>query len=193
MAIVTISGTPGSGKSTLGRLLAKRLGYAYHSIGELRRRFAAEKGVTIAELNRRSAAGEEDTDTAFDRFLASLGGQDRIVVDARLGFHFLPHSIKLFVDADERVRAERLLARESIAERAATLAEAVRMNRERIASDQERYRKYYNLDPFRPEQYDLVLDSARKSPEELVEEVVTRFFTRTRGDAPRPGMKNQET
>ena len=34
--IITISGLPGSGKSTIGKMLAKKLGYKFYSMGDLR-------------------------------------------------------------------------------------------------------------------------------------------------------------
>jgi cytidylate kinase len=175
MAIITITGTPGSGKSSLAKLLAKRLGYKHHSVGDLRRMFAAEKGITLSELNRRSETGEEDTDTSFDDHQQSLAREDDVVIDSRLGFHFLPQSIKLFVDADETVRAHRLMMRDGVAESARSVEEAKRMNRARVESDRRRYHKYYGVDPFRMENYDLVLDSTRTTAEELAEQVLAQL------------------
>ncbi len=176
MAIISITGTPGSGKSTLAKALAKALGYRHYSIGDLRRKAAAEAGLTLAEYNKRSETGEEDTDTAFDEYQQRLGKQeDGFVIDSRLGFHFIPQSIKLFVDADETVRAERLLKRESVAEAPESIEHAKRLNRERTESDRARYLHYYSLDPFEQRHYDLVLDSTEQTPEELVAQVLERF------------------
>jgi cytidylate kinase len=44
--IITLSGYPGSGKSTAGKLLAAKLGYNRYSIGDLQRRLAAEHNLT---------------------------------------------------------------------------------------------------------------------------------------------------
>ena len=48
--IISISGTPGSGKSTVGEILAKRLGFEHYSMGDFQRSLAQEKGITILEL-----------------------------------------------------------------------------------------------------------------------------------------------
>lgn len=176
MAIITITGSPGSGKSTLAKLLAKTLGYQHYSIGDMRRKLAEDRGITLAELNRRSESGEEDTDTPVDEYQRTLGEtEDNFVVDGRTGTICIPHSIKLFVDADETVRAHRLLERKSVAENAQSLEEAKRMNRERMESDRKRYIKYYRTDIFRHERYDLVLDSTRTPPDGLVEQVLKKF------------------
>lgn len=176
MAIITITGTPGSGKSTLAKALARKLGYRHYSIGDLRRKAAVEEGVSLAEYNKKSETGEEDTDTAFDAYQRKLGEtEDNFVMDSRLGWHFIPHSLKLFVDADEEVRARRLLQRESVAEHPASVEQARVLNAERTASDSARYLKYYGIDPFQHAHYDLLLDSTTKTPEELVEIILERF------------------
>lgn len=176
VTIITITGTPGSGKSTLAKLLAEKLGYKHYSIGDKRRKLAEERGITLAELNRRSETGEEDTDTPVDEYQRRLGlHEDDFVIDGRTGTIFIPHSLKLLLDANEEVRARRLLARDSVAENASSLAEAKQMNRERVESDRKRYIKYYGVDIWDKQRYDLVLDSTHHSPEELVAQVLARF------------------
>ena len=44
-----------------------------------------------------------------------------------------------------------------------------------MKSDRARYEKYYHVDPFQEEHYDLILDSTTKSPDELVAEVLQKF------------------
>ena len=88
--IITISGAPGSGKTTVARLLAKKLGYRHYSIGDLRGEIALRKGITIDELNK---LGEKDpsSDREVDEYLESLGKkEDNLVIDCRMGFHFIP-------------------------------------------------------------------------------------------------------
>ena len=47
---ITISGPPGSGKTTVGRLLAQRLGCEFVSTGTVFREMAAERGLSLAEF-----------------------------------------------------------------------------------------------------------------------------------------------
>lgn len=49
---IAISGYPGAGKSTTGKLLAKYLGYNFFSAGDFRRMAATELGVDIDTLNK---------------------------------------------------------------------------------------------------------------------------------------------
>ena len=43
--IITISGWPGSGKTSVGKLLSKKLGYQFYSMGDLRGKVALEKNL----------------------------------------------------------------------------------------------------------------------------------------------------
>lgn len=175
MVIITINGTPGSGKSTFARLLAKRLNYKFYSVGDERRASAELRGITLAEFNK-LGEGEEDTDTRFDQFQKKLAEKgESFVIDSRLGFFFIPKSIKIFLDADEEVRAERFLERESVGEHPHSITEAKRMNRERVQCDVRRYMTHYGVNPYDKQMFDIVLDSTTKSPNQLVDEVVERF------------------
>lgn len=176
MAIVTIAGTACSGKTTLAKLLAERIGYKHYSMGSIRRQMAVERGIPLEELNRRSASGEEDTDTPVDEYQRKLGlTEDNFTVDGRTGFHFIPHSIKVFLDAEKETRAKRLYQRESVGEKPVSLEHAREMLDEHRESERQRYHKYYEIDIWDHGNYDLVLDSTCESPEELVEEILRRF------------------
>ncbi len=47
---ITLSGLAGSGKSTVGKQLAKALKLDFHSIGEISRNKAKEKNMSISEF-----------------------------------------------------------------------------------------------------------------------------------------------
>ena len=106
--IITIAGLSGSGKSTVAGLVAEKLGYRLYSIGEIRRRMALERGMTLDELNR---LGEKHdfTDREVDEYQQRLGKEeDNIVIEGRTGAFFVPHSFKAFLKAGIRERAERI-------------------------------------------------------------------------------------
>ncbi len=62
MGVIAISGQAASGKTTVARELANRLNYRFVSIGELFRRIAVERGVSLLELHRIA-----ETDFSIDR------------------------------------------------------------------------------------------------------------------------------
>jgi cytidylate kinase len=76
-------------------------------------------------------------------------------------------AFKVWLTCDEDERIRRLVDRDG-----ADPDEQRRATRERVAQESDRYRRYYGADPSDPSIYDLVLDSTRRSPAELVEDVV---------------------
>lgn len=162
--IITITGTPGSGKTTIGRALAERLGYEFFSTGMLRRQMAKEKGLTLEEYNK---LGEKDpsTDLEADKYQEKLGKEkDNIIIDGKLAFHFIPNSVKIFITASEDVRAERILkdTKERNQQKALTLEEQKKLNNERIATDNYRYKKYYGI-TVDIKNFDFILDTTNEN------------------------------
>ncbi len=177
---ISISGTPGAGKSTVAKLLAKKLGMKYYSVGDLRGRMAMERGMTIEEFNK---LGEKEffTDKLADEYQKELGkNEDNFVIDGRLSFHFIPDSVKVYLTADMDVAAQRIFLNPRPDEREYRDIEEVRKSLlERMESDKKRYLKYYGIDPFRPKHYDIVIDTTSMSSEDVAEkiiEVINREF-----------------
>lgn len=177
--IITISGTPGSGKSTVGKLLAKKLGFRYFSIGSMRRAMARERGLTLQQFN---VLGERQafTDREIDAWQAKLGRQrDRLVVEGRTSFHFIPHSVKVFLsvsmaEAARRIWHDRAHARRFEASHTYRSPKELEHGlRGRIASDTRRYRKYYRLNIFLKRHYDLWLDTSRDTPRQTLGRIMT--------------------
>ena len=173
MVRITISGRPGAGKTSVGKLIAKRLGLRFYSMGDMRGQMAKERGITIEELNK---LGEKEgwTDTKVDDYQKELGKkEDNFVFEGRLSFHFIPDSFKVFLDVETFEGAKRIFndprEDESKKKFVEEVAEAIK---ERVKSDSLRYKKYYNLDIFDKSQYDFVLDTTHLSIEQVVERVI---------------------
>jgi CMP/dCMP kinase len=182
MVIISLGGSPGSGKSTLGQLLAQELHLPLVKIGDLRRQYGLERGLTLEQLNER---GETDpsTDYDIDNYLKKLPEQmDSFIIDARLGFHFIPQSIKVFVTVNLRIGAERILPLHRASESWDTVEQGVAALEKRMASDSKRYRQYYDIDPYDTSQYDLVLDTGGITTEEALAQLL--HFLAERGVHP---------
>ena len=172
--IITISGTPGSGKSTVGKLVAKKLNLKHYSTGDFMREMAAERGITLAELGE-LAKVNDTIDKALDCRQVNLGKtEDNFVIDGRLSYHFIPNSIKIFIDADIKERARRIVqdSPNRSTEDATDIDETIASISKRKNVEQERYRKYYNLDPYEHDNYDLVIDATIPSAEEVADKIV---------------------
>lgn len=168
--IITISGVPGSGKTSVGKLIAKNLGMNFYSVGDLRGKMAVERGMTIDQLN---ALGEKEafTDTDADNYQGALGGkEDQFVIEGRLSWHFIPHSFKVLLLCDPKEAARRIFSvKQNQTEKADrhdepeydSLEHTEQSVAKRTASDVLRYQKYYGIDYRDPSQYDLVIDTTQ--------------------------------
>ena len=170
--IVTISGRPGSGKSVVAKSVARELAMGHVSAGDFMREIAAERGMSILELSR-VAEADPAIDLEIDartRRLAESGTD--FVMDARLGWHFIPSSFKVFLEVELEVAAERVFGAGRGAEHENTdfdaTREAIRM---RTESERTRYLDYYGLDYTKHSHYDLVVDTSHLTVGDVVAEV----------------------
>ncbi|HWQ19628.1 MAG TPA: cytidylate kinase family protein [Methanotrichaceae archaeon] len=153
--IITISGGPGTGTTTLARGLSTELKLRWVNSGELFRKIASEKNVTVKELNRLAERGPE-VDYLIDDAQKVLAKDGQGVFEGRLSGHLLPADLKVLLKSDIRVRAERIAVRES------KLAEdALHETRTREESEARRYKMYYNIDIADLSVYDLVVDTGK--------------------------------
>lgn len=183
--IVTIGGKRGSGKTSVGRLVAERLGYRFYSIGDMRGKMAMEKGMTIDEFNK-LAEKEEWADTEFDEYTRKVGKEeDNFVIDAWLGFHFIPHSVKVFLDVEPEEGAKRIFKDQRPDEpRKGTVGEILEMGQKRVEKDRERWKKRYGADILDMGNYDFVLDTTGLTKAQVVEKVL-EFLKKRKGQASR--------
>lgn len=173
--IISFGGSEGSGKSGIAKRLAKDLGWSYYDIGMLRRSRAAELGLTLEDYNK---LGEVDprTDTEVDEYQEKLGKEkDNFVIVGRTSWHFIPHSLKIFLKTRLEVGAERILkdpTRRNEAKNLKTLEDVKASMKRRLKSDHYRYQTYFQLDVYNPKNFDWLLDTSDITEEEAY----TRVF-----------------
>lgn len=172
--IITISGRPGSGKSVVAKALAKKLKLKHYSTGDFMRAMAKRRGVTLLELSEKAKLDHGKIDRQLDAYQKKLGAtQTDFVIDARLGFHFIPHAIKIFLDVEPKVAAARIVKqRRGGVEKIRTLAEATRELAKRTRLERERYKKYYGVDYMQKKNYDLTINTTRRSIGGVVKQIL---------------------
>jgi cytidylate kinase len=153
--IITISGAPGTGTTTLARGLAASLGLRWVNSGDLFRRIASEKNISVKEMNRLAEKGPE-IDYQIDDAQKALARDGSGIFEGRISGHLLPADLKVLLKADLRARAERIARRES-----KMVEDAMQETRTREESEARRYKKYYNIDINDLSVYDLVVDTGR--------------------------------
>ncbi|MBL0127244.1 MAG: radical SAM protein [Flavobacteriales bacterium] len=164
---ITISGEVASGKSTVGKLLAERLGYDFISIGNATREAAAAQGMDIVSFQRACLA-DPRMDKRIDRdFAEQCNTTDRVIIDYRLGFRFVERAYHVFLRIAEDSAVERL-------RKAGRAHETHHTLQERNDSFQQQFQQAYGIDYTEPGHYDLVIDVDHiNTPGAVVERIVS--------------------
>ncbi len=171
--IITVAGRPGSGKSSTAKTLASKLGYEHFSSGELFRELAKERGVDVLQANL-SAEDNAEIDHLVDGRLQEIYKEkDKLVVDSRTAWHWMPSSFKVFLDLDLDVAAERILAvREERKEVNEDIPqdpeEYAKVLQRRLDSENRRYEMLYKINPGDMSNYDLVVDTNANNLQQVV-------------------------
>jgi cytidylate kinase len=140
---------------------------------------ASERGISVLELSR-IAEADEAIDREIDERSARLAATgESLVIDARLAWHFVPGSVKVFLDVRPDVAARRIFGDGRRTEREnVDLAATERTTAARAASESLRYQRYYGIDYLDPANYDLVIDTSDATVEEVAAEIVAYLAAR---------------
>ncbi|GKZ12826.1 cytidylate kinase [Haladaptatus sp. W1] len=168
--LLTVSGPPGSGKSTTAQGLADAFGLEHVSGGDIFRELAAERDLTPLEFNK-LAEEDEEIDLDLDRRLREIATEeDDIVLESRLaGWLAGEHAdFRIWLDAPLDVRAARIADREDKTEK-----QAATETRARAGSEAQRYEEYYGIDITDLTIYDLSINTARWNPDDVLAMLTT--------------------
>jgi cytidylate kinase len=182
--LITISGVPGSGKTTVAKLLAERLGLPHVYAGDLFRQEAKRRGLTLEAFND-LCEHDHSIDRSLDDRMAVRAREGNVVLEGRLAGYLAAQNgldaLKVWLDAGDEVRARRVAQRE-----ARDWREVLEVNTTRHRSDANRYRAIYGFDLADRRVYDVVLHTDDRSPEALVDELAARARRRFGTDGGRP-------
>lgn len=177
--LITISGPPASGTSTLSERLAERLNFEVVSGGKVFRNIADDKSLSLQELNK-LAEEDESIDKELDERLKNIiknhasrdrnCSKDGLIVESRLAGHHGEEyaDLCIYVDAEEETRAGR------IGDRDEALEELV----ERENSERRRYKEHYGIDIKDTSVYDLLIETDSLSISETVDVVLRELDKR---------------
>ncbi|KYK23302.1 cytidylate kinase [Thermoplasmatales archaeon SM1-50] len=165
MVTITISGLPGTGKTTVARLLEKHLRLQYVYSGEIFRKLAEKHKMSLEEFGRYCESHRE-IDEELDQYQLGLLRQGDVIVEGRISgwLAYRNHipAVKVLLTADIDVRANRIVKREQ--------GEIEKRKKEilrREKSEATRYNNYYGIDIRDTSIYDIIIDSGDKTPEEI--------------------------
>ncbi len=170
---ITIGGLSGTGKGTVARLLAEKLNFQLNSAGNFFREIAKEKGYDSVLEFQKIIHSEENTDfsvdIAVDERTKSFGKEnDNFIIEGRLCAHMIPEAFKILLVCEDGERFRRVAERQKVD---IEFAKVETLEREKLYTDF--YRRFYNIENYLDEKYyDLVIDTTKISPPEIVEKII---------------------
>jgi len=163
--VIAVSGLPGSGKTTLAKLLARNLGLKYISLGMIFREIAKERGLSIEELSK-LAESDASIDYLIDGKAREEAKKGCTVIDGHISAWILKDlaHLRIVVTAPLSTRAKRIAMRDG-----KSIDEAMREVKLREDSERRRYKKFYGINIDDLSDVDLVINTEKFNVDETLE------------------------
>jgi len=169
--IITLTGDMGSGKSTVGKMLAAEFGYKHYSSGDFMRELASQKGITLLELGEQAETADE-LDKKIDDRQVELGKiEDNFVIDGRLSWHFIPKSLKVYLKVNIDEGSKRIFNSKRKKEHNLSLEDTKEKIILRKQSEIKRFKEYYGIDHTNESNFDLVIDTTNISADQVKDKI----------------------
>jgi cytidylate kinase len=175
--IITISGSPGSGKSTVAKLLVEHFGFSRLNAGALFREMAEKQGLTVEHMVHKAKENPK-INLDFDELILStaeaMAKKTPVIFESRLAGWLTKKAgvsaFRVWVEATAKTRALRVSERERIAEEVALKLVKARESEE-IAS----YKETQGIDLRDEGIYDMVVRTDRLRPVEVRNRIIKGF------------------
>ncbi len=170
--ILTISGLHGSGKSTIGKLIAKALGIRYYSAGDAFRSLAKEMNMTLEEFTE-YVEKHPEIDKKLDDKIVEIAKKGNVIVDSQLSGFLLKSiaDLKLLLTCPLETRVKRMANRDGT-----SYEEKMNETILREKSELERFKTIYNIDLADIEKvkktYDVILATEGLSIDEVLNNIL---------------------
>jgi len=171
--ILTISGLHGTGKSTIGKLVAEKLGIKYYSTGQAFRDLAKETNLTLEEFTE-FVENNPDIDKKLDHKIIEIAQKGNIIIDSQLSGYILESiaDFKILLICPLEIRVERMTERDN-----ESYDKKLEETTMREKSELVRYKKLYNIDLKNEEKigkiYNLIIDTGNLTIDEVLEQILT--------------------
>lgn len=158
---IAISGKSGCGNTTVSTMLSKKLGIKL--VNFTFRQLAQEKGLTLAQVIE-NAKTDDSYDITVDTRQVELAKSESSVLGSRLAIWVLKEAdLKVYLYASDQTRAMRIFNREG-----GDIEEIKKFTAMRDGEDSRRYQKLYQIDNNDYEFADLIIDTAKYKPKQIV-------------------------
>jgi len=174
---ITISGTPGSGKSVVSRYIAKKLRLKYYGVGELFREYAKKKKLNLIELDKFLEKNKKIDKKFNESIIKRLDNKDNFVLDSRIGFLFIKNAVHVFLDADLNLRAKRIFKDKRKLENYRKAEDVKKEIDKRLRLERKIFKEIYNVDFTDLRHYDLIINTTGMNVK-IISDIILRYLNK---------------
>lgn len=176
--IITITGKPCTGKSTMAEIFIQKYGFDRIYAGAIFKKHARNLGIDITDLTKSDKI--YDIDRRVDNDLEQIYKtrlNDNLLIESRTSWSFMPKAFNVFINIPNHVMAERLFNSDRPEnERGKNLEEALSKVTERYNADVARYKLLYNIDCDNLSNYTYVIDNSNLTPEQTADKIYEEYL-----------------
>lgn len=182
--LMSITGKLGSGKSTVCNILKDKYGFEIFSTGTINREYARSIGVTTLELNK-MLKEDPSLDRKIDATVTRVSIErkdEQLIFDSRMAWHFAQNTFKIFLTIDPMEAAIRVMKNQrGEEEKYSDVNEACEKLVERSQVERERFIQIYGEDYHDHNNFDVVIDTTKRTPDEVVD-LIMAFYNKYNED-----------
>ena len=171
--VISISGVPGSGTTTIAKLLSRELNLRLVYIGETFRELAKEYNMSLPEFGKYAQANSK-IDSELDERQVAQARQGSVILEGRLSGWVLKNAnieaLKVLLTASLDIRIKRVMDRES---KSYDTVRTEILEREQV--ELERYQRLYGVNYQDTSHYDQIIDTSFLTPEEIVQRIIAEY------------------
>jgi cytidylate kinase len=170
--IITISGLHGTGKSTIGKLIAENLKIQYYSTGQVFRDLAQEMNMTLEEFTLYVEKNPK-IDKKLDERIKEIAQKGNIIIDSQLSGYIL-NSIadyKILLVCPLEIRVKRMAKRDNT-----NYDLKLKETQLREKSELERFKSLYNINLSDEEELKRIYNLIIKTETLTIEEIVGKIL-----------------
>jgi len=119
----------------------------------------------------------ETFDLKYEDYQKNLDVNSRIILDSRLGFYCQPNAFKVYLDVSDEEAARRIFGdKERSGDVYGSLQAVQEATKKRNQDDIQRFKELYHIDLSDKANFDLVVDTDGKNPQQVADEIIEKFI-----------------